>query len=906
MEENIDEKISNKQLINLIYSIINWEHDKENLFNHKDNNKEINYFLISKEYYSKLKQIINCQKIISDIDNRIFASNKEIDIKNIIDEHIKNNIIEQNKNEIKILNDEEKNLNEDLIIKELIENQNFIVEIINEDIKKNMNLKEKEFLELNYNYINGNIYFTNENNFSNKKLIIMFLLDFDILYEIIFIVDDCNYKALIEILKEENNNILNKYGINIKEIKENNIIKNIKLSNFDFYLFITIISQFKNNKINNKEDYKSFKKPKTTLVKKEKILNLYSFLQNSNDLFNRALNKNIGELHNNYSPCIIINKFWVEKFLNIYQNIGNFEQINLDIFIDYSLLIPEKFENEDIFIINEIFFLSLFPFFDELYEKRDLFKDYIIYLNDDKGAIIIENEIFIFETIENDVNKRKNFVKIQENEIFLKEMKEGRFQLNNDSWKRMTSNIINKYHQVNININNINNINCNNYKEEEIQSNSNPQKFGSFNNNLNNNLQSNNIFANNNIYNNFNMNPYNTYQNININYNNNFNNYNINNNNIINNNYNTNNALINQNFNNNQSKVILDKFTPTIGLVNIGATCYINAFVQCLAHCIEFSEDLLTWYLYQEDKDKKSRSISYSYANVLYNLYFPQENQNDFSANDFREIIALFSPLFEENQANDSKDIFQFLIEKMHEELNVLNNNNINYDEDAQVNQYDELAVFNQFELMYQKNYHSIVSKHFYSKQKSMTKCLNCGNIIYNFQVYSFIMFPLLDVKLFTLNYPNQNQNQILNLYDCFNYFQKTELFTGDNHIYCRVCQLETDANFCNFIYSTPTILAIILNRGKNNKDFHEKFLFPTELNLENYVQDKTSSNKFYLIGVICHIGESGNFGHFFAYCRTHYQGFWYNYNDSIVTQCNETEIFMQNTPYILFYHKYI
>ena len=245
MEENIDEKISNIQLINLIYSIINWEHDKENLFNHKDNNKEINYFLISKEYYSKLKQIINCQKIISDIDNRIFASNKEIDIKNIIDEHIKNNIIEQNKNEIKILNDEEKNLNEDLIIKELIENQNFIVEIINEDIKKNMNLKEKEFLELKYNYIDENIYFTNENNFSNKKLIIMFLLDLGTLYEIIFIVDDCNYKALIEILKEENNNILNKYGINIKEINENNIIKNIKSSNFDFYLFITIISKFK-------------------------------------------------------------------------------------------------------------------------------------------------------------------------------------------------------------------------------------------------------------------------------------------------------------------------------------------------------------------------------------------------------------------------------------------------------------------------------------------------------------------------------------------------------------------------------------------------------------------------------------------------------------------------------------
>ena len=41
-----DEKISNTQLMNLIYSIINWENNKENLLNNKDTNKEINFFLI--------------------------------------------------------------------------------------------------------------------------------------------------------------------------------------------------------------------------------------------------------------------------------------------------------------------------------------------------------------------------------------------------------------------------------------------------------------------------------------------------------------------------------------------------------------------------------------------------------------------------------------------------------------------------------------------------------------------------------------------------------------------------------------------------------------------------------------------------------------------------------------------
>ena len=891
-----DEKISNTQLMNLIYSIINWENNKENLLNNKDTNKEINFFLIDKEYYNKLKKIINYEQIISNFDNLNINSNDEKQVKEIIEEQIKNNINESN-----FLKENERYINENLIIKELIENKNFTVEIINEDIKKNLNLKEKKFIQLKSNYIDEEIYFTCENYFSDKKLIIMFLFEHEKIYEIILIVDDNNYEALIEIIKEEKNNILNKCDINIRGLTENSIIKNIQLSNIDFCLFISVISQFKTNKAINKGENESITKPKTILIKKEKLLNLNSLLKNSNELFNRALNKNIGELHNNYSPCKIINKFWVERFLHLDNSMGNFEQINCDIFGDYKLLIPSNYDNEDIFIINEIFFLSLFPFFDELYEKRELFKDYIIYLNDDKGAIIIDNEIFIFETLQNDVNQRKNFIKIKEPMLFLEEMKKCIFKLNNDNWKKMMSNINGEYFKES----NINN----NYKDEKTQINPNNQELHSNINNLNANLDSNNIFPNNNIYNNFNINPIYNNQNISFNYNNNFNNFNSNNNNIINNNYNITNNIINQYYNNNKNndKVILDKFMPTIGLKNIGATCYINAIIQCLAHCIEFSEDFLSWYLYQEDKNKKSRSISYSFANVLYNLYFPQENQNDFSAKDFREIIALFGPLFEENQANDSKDIFQFLIEKMHEELNELNNNNnINYDEDAQVNQFDELATFNQFELMYQKNYHSIISKHFYSKQKSMTKCLNCGNIIYNFQVYSFLMFPLKDVKIYTLSYPNQNQNQILNLYDCFNYLQKTELFTGDNLIYCRICQAESNANFCNFIYSTPTILAIVLNRGKNNQDFNEKFLFPTELNLENYTQDKTTSNRFYLIGVICHVGESGNFGHFFAYCRSHYQSFWYKYNDSIVSECNENEIFMQSTPYILFYHKYI
>ena len=60
-----------------------------------------------------------------------------------------------------------------------------------------------------------------------------------------------------------------------------------------------------------------------------------------------------------------------------------------------------------------------------------------------------------------------------------------------------------------------------------------------------------------------------------------------------------------------------------------------NATLQCIAHFIEISEDVLTWYTYTNDSNKKQREISYAYAEVLNNLFFPKENQKDYSPYNF-------------------------------------------------------------------------------------------------------------------------------------------------------------------------------------------------------------------------------------------------------------------------------
>jgi len=364
-------------------------------------------------------------------------------------------------------------------------------------------------------------------------------------------------------------------------------------------------------------------------------------------------------------------------------------------------------------------------------------------------------------------------------------------------------------------------------------------------------------------------------------------------------------------------KDIIDTNKPTIGLDNLGAICYMNAVLQCMAHFKEVSEKILIWYKYMDDNNKKDRKLSYAFGELLDNLYYPHENNNykiSYSPRNFKEIVGDLNPLFKGIQANDSKDLMNFVIEKMHFELNSLGENNLDAKDDDNnfiIDQTNELLTLNNFKKEFKNNYHSFLSEYLYALQKTVTVCCYCNTMIYNFQTYNFLIFPLLDVKNFIIRSNCQNpyfnyQNYVLNLIDCFNYYQKMDFFQGENQIYCNACKSNQNAKYWNLLYSTPTILCIVLNRGKDNKDFNENITFGTELNLSNFVQDKSDCAYYYLIGVVVHVGDSSMSGHFFSYSRTHFKSPWYKYNDSIVSPCNsENDIYSCGTPYILFYHKY-
>ena len=157
------------------------------------------------------------------------------------------------------------------------------------------------------------------------------------------------------------------------------------------------------------------------------------------------------------------------------------------------------------------------------------------------------------------------------------------------------------------------------------------------------------------------------------------------------------------------------------------------------------------------------------------------------------------------------------------------------------------------------------------------------------------------------INVNNQNliNNNKVDISDCFDYIQKIETFKDGNKMLCPNCGLMAKMEHSKHLTTAPKILIILLNRGIGNQ-FKIRLEFSTELDLTKYISQKTGNIKYKLIGVITHLGESGEGGHFIAHCLSPIDNKWYTYNDSFVS---ETENFQKNIidfgmPYFLFYKK--
>ena len=363
----------------------------------------------------------------------------------------------------------------------------------------------------------------------------------------------------------------------------------------------------------------------------------------------------------------------------------------------------------------------------------------------------------------------------------------------------------------------------------------------------------------------------------------------------------------------NQEKIGISKFTkpPLIGLANIGATCYMNATLQCLSNI-----DTLTNYFLMYQNVFSQNIIKYDltseYVKLVKNLWDENNVKKYYEPHDFKNKIGQKNPLFSGIAANDSKDLILFLFQEMHKELNKFDINSINFngDNNPMKDQTNEKGEYKHFLEDYYSVNNSIIQKLFYGEQESISVCHNCNVKMYNFSMFSFLIFPLEKVRQYMINIQSDGFDKVT-LKDCFEQYTSEEILSGENQMYCNYCHQNADYSTYNKIYKHSEILVIILNRG-NGLEFNVEFEYPEKIKINDYINLDNNNNyhynediKYELIGIISHLGDSSMSGHFIAICKNPVDKKWYKFNDAIVSESTYELVSddnFNNIPYVLFY----
>jgi len=269
-----------------------------------------------------------------------------------------------------------------------------------------------------------------------------------------------------------------------------------------------------------------------------------------------------------------------------------------------------------------------------------------------------------------------------------------------------------------------------------------------------------------------------------------------------------------------------------VGLINMGATCYVNAIIQQLFMITSFRNSIL--------------QIKPMTKGVLY------------------ELQHLFGVLYQKQLAN-------YKAKKFYDSMNV----EVNVQKDTSeflMNLFDVLS-----KSLIGFNLPSFITSNFEIKTVTTIKCTKCGKI------------KSIPATSLMLGLPVKGKRSIL---DGLESFIKVEKLQDDNAYSCAICNEKVTAEKQEKLKVLPNILIIQLKRfdllyGANNMKLNTYCEFPYELNLKNYMDTSESYEDYFcysIKGVIIHTGIL-NSGHYYSLIKDSSEQTWVKFDDTIIEE---------------------
>ena len=196
------------------------------------------------------------------------------------------------------------------------------------------------------------------------------------------------------------------------------------------------------------------------------------------------------------------------------------------------------------------------------------------------------------------------------------------------------------------------------------------------------------------------------------------------------------------------------------GIINIGNTCFMNSGLQCLSNCYQLTKYFLSnIYLKEININNRLSSkgeIAKTYRQLLKDLW--EEKEKSINPTYFKNIFSQFVNQFSGNSQQDSNEFLIFLLDKLHEDVNIITKKEYLEIDDNESYISDEEASDISWK-RYLKRENSMIVDLFYGQFKSTINCKFCNKISKSFDSYNFISIPIpskryeINIKYFGYNF---------------------------------------------------------------------------------------------------------------------------------------------------------
>lgn len=197
------------------------------------------------------------------------------------------------------------------------------------------------------------------------------------------------------------------------------------------------------------------------------------------------------------------------------------------------------------------------------------------------------------------------------------------------------------------------------------------------------------------------------------------------------------------------------KFTDgTMGLSNLGNTCYMNSALQCMTHIPElFYYFVFNQYLKEINEENPlgyGGAIANSFGHLMHGLYGVRpeaDSSKTFTPREFRTQVGLCNALFAGFHQQDSQEFLAFLRDGLHEDLNRIKKKpyvekpELGDDEVNNPNAVSDLAKQCWDQHLLRND--SIINDLFVGMYKSTLVCPECSKVSITFDPYSDLTLPL-------------------------------------------------------------------------------------------------------------------------------------------------------------------